>query len=95
MKKNRIKTFFLIVVFTMTLSGIYALADPDLCLNIRDYGRHIYNHRVYSVEESAEVVGTTPDGYIHSIITTITRGECVCGKPGEDIKRRDVYKPIP
>ena len=57
----------------------------------RDYGEHRYNHRTYyTISETAEVQGINEQGYIHSIVTKVTWGECVCGLQGRWTEKRDV-----
>ena len=51
--------------------------------------------RKYTISETAEVQGINEQGYIHSIVTKVTWGECVCGLQGRWTEKRDVYTPVP
>lgn len=70
---------------------ILALSVPNTsyaandCVCVRDYGAHMYNHRVYSRQIVVEVLQYYYVGnqlYVKMGIGEYVRGECVCGKPG-------------
>lgn len=73
-------------ILAFSFPSVTVLADPDPCISVRDYGDHIYNHRVYSqVYLDGVCLERVWIGYIwelHMASGNYVTGECVCGKPG-------------
>lgn len=96
MNKSKLLVLGLCTVLTMCMTFSVVSKAESSCLSVRDYGEHRYNHRTYyTISETAEVQGINEQGYIHSIVTKVTWGECVCGLQGRWTEKRDVYTPVP
>ncbi len=94
-KKAKIVVMLAAVVLTLTLWGIRTYAG---CLDVRDYGHHMYSARVYILSETTCVQDEIDCGdYIYKIYVVWQDRllECVCGAQArENHYRADQYHEI-